>query len=62
MANKYKLLSDEMVAELKQRQRELHDALELLNKVEDCNIDCQDLRKAHGKASEQIEKLLANFA
>lgn len=54
-------LPPEMIAELKIRQRELHDFLTEFDKLEDCGEDCQAVRQLHQQAADKIEKLLKHY-
>ena len=54
-------LPPERVAELKQRQRELHDILPDIDALEQCGADCTIPMEQYRLAQDRIAKLLANF-
>jgi len=54
-------LSADKVAELKVRQRELHDILPEIDAVEQCGADCTIPREQYLIAQERIAKLLELF-
>lgn len=55
-------LPKELVAELRQHQRTMHDLIEELNKAESCGIDCQQMRSVHQDESKRIEALLQHYS
>lgn len=47
--------------QLSQAERELHDALPLLDGMEECGIECQDYRRMISAAQKRIEAAKRNF-
>lgn len=58
--SKYKLPL-EMVAQLQQEQRNLHDILEVIDDAEECGVDCQLYRATQKEAHDRISAILAKF-
>ena len=55
-------LPADQVAELRRSERTLMDILPEFDKMEQCGIECQELRAARDEAAERIGKLLQYFA
>lgn len=61
MAMKEWKLPPEAKAELLQSQREFHDALPLMDKMEECGINCVEFRRVVKEGQERVDKILRNF-
>lgn len=61
MADTYKLPVENYKA-LLNAERQLHDALDDLDKAEECGIDCNDLRELRTQALQRIENIKKNYA
>lgn len=55
-------LPADKLAELKRAQRDLNDILALMDKAEECDIDCREYRAARDIVSQRIDKLIQNFS
>lgn len=54
-------LPPDKVAELKQRQRELHDILPEIDALEQCGVDCTIPMQNYQLAQDRIAKILEHF-
>lgn len=54
-------LSDETLAEVRNAQRELHDTLAEIDKLERCGTDCQLLRQSYSEAMQKTEAILREY-
>jgi len=60
VANDYKLPKDQIV-QLRNAERTLNDVLPEFDKMEQCGIECGELRIARDEAANRIAKLLQHF-
>jgi len=54
-------LPPEKIAELRAKQRELHDLLPEMDAAEQCGIDCTMLRSIRDDAFDKINKLIQYY-
>jgi len=55
------LLPAENLAQLGNSERALRDVLSDVNKLEECDVECQDLRDGIAKTLKRIESIRRNF-